>query len=444
MEFVTSMSLEGYQIYGETFLERAQDCLPGPLVVYTESDQLLQVKGVEWRALNEVEGYNWFLDGVSRFPAANGMVSGSFNYRFNVAKFCRKVFAQCHAASICRDRMWWIDADVEFEQPIPEAIFDDALEGVFMAYLGRPKWHSCLSLAGFDNQHEDAARFWANYSMLFITGQIFLLPEWHDSYVVDVLREQLGVSSRNMAAGINLPDGPCNVFDTVMASFANHKKGNIKKKSPGGPQRYAQLIDIMREKQPKRVLEIGTWNGRRAVEMNEAVEGGIEYVGFDLFEFANEESDEREKNVKPHFSARDVLQFLTEQGVNVTGLHVGDTRESLPKFIETSPDKFDLIFIDGGHSVETIRSDLDASLALIAPCGTIVLDDWYEGGIDTKQFGCNAVLEVLMGGGLNAPNAAALANIPTKHLSLKFHLLPVADKVQGGGTVKMVRLDVDF
>ena len=424
MEFVTSMSMEGYELYGREFLERAMECLPGPLIVYTESEKLFEVKGVDWRSLNEVEGYQWFLDGIDRFPVTNGMVSGSHNYRFNLAKFCRKVFAQCHAASLCRGRMWWIDADVVFEKPIEKEFFDDALAGVFMAYLGRPKWHSCLSLAGFDNRHDDAARFWANYSMMFLTGQVLLLPEWHDSYVVDFVRESLGVSSTDMAAGLALPDGPCNVFDVVMEGYAKHKKGNLKKQT-NGPKRYAQLIDIVREKQPKRVLEIGTWNGQRAVEMNEVVQGGIEYVGFDLFEFANEESDEREKNVKPHFAVRDVLQYLTQHGVNVTGLHVGDTRESLPVFIEKNPPKFDLIFIDGGHSVETIRSDLDHCLKLIAPGGTIVLDDWYEGGIDTEKFGCNVpLLDDAVAG--------------------YFEVLPIADPVKDGGTVKMVRLDVDL
>ena len=67
MEFVTSMSMEGYELYGREFLERAMECLPGPLAVYTENDKLFEVKGVDWRSLNEVEGYHWFLDGIDRF-----------------------------------------------------------------------------------------------------------------------------------------------------------------------------------------------------------------------------------------------------------------------------------------------------------------------------------------------------------------------------------------
>ena len=418
-QFITSMSRDGYDQYGQQFLERAKACLPGDLAVYTEDASLLDVAGVEWRDLNEVEGFGWFRDGLGRFPVANGFISGSFNYRFNVNKFCAKVFSQVHAATLCRSELWWIDADVEFHNPIPASFFDNALDGVFMAYLGRPGWHSCLSLAGFNNQHSDAARFWANYGLLFVTGQVLLLPEWHDSYVVDFLRDTLSLQSRNMAAGLALPDGPCNVFDDVLKGFANHNKGNLKK--TGGPVRYRQLIDIARQKRPRRVLEIGTWNGRRAIDINSAVPGGIEYVGFDLFEFANDKTDAEEKNVKPHHGVNGVLQRLMAGGVNVEGLHVGNTRDSLPKYVETNPEKFDLIFIDGGHSVETIASDLDACLQLIAPGGVMVLDDWYEGGdIDTNLWGCNRAV---------------------KALGLDFELLMIADPVRGGGTTQMVRID---
>ena len=409
--FVTSMSAAGYEQYGKTFLERAGECLPGKLVVYTESGVPVEPHGVEWRDLHETDGYDWFQDGIARFQVAHGRVSGAArNYRYDIAKFCRKSFAQIDAASVEKGELWWIDADVVFREPIPESFFSDALEGVFLAYLGRPGWHSCLSLAGFNNRHEDAARFWANYTMLYVTGQVLLLPEWHDSYIVDFIRNGLGVSSRNMAANIPLENGPVNVFDRVLDGKAIHKKGNLKKE----PARYEQLMKIVRERQPRRVLEIGTWDGGRAIAMNEAAPG-IEYHGFDLFELADETTDEEEMNVKAHHHAQAVAQRLTEAQVNAK-LYVGNTRESLPRFMEQSNKKFDLIFIDGGHSVETIASDLACCLKMIEPHGVIVMDDWYEGPIDTEQFGCNK---------------------PLLESGLAHEVLPIADPVKGGGVVKM-------
>ncbi len=69
----------------------------------------------------------------------------------------------------------------------------------------------------------------------------------------------------------------------------------------------------------------------------------------------------------------------------------------------------DFVFIDGGHSVETIRGDYEA----VKGSKIIVLDDYYLGGVDTAKFGCNDVIK----------------NIPHT-------VLPQADRY-GGRSVKM-------
>lgn len=415
-QFITSMSDKLYREYGRQFLERAKECLPGEVIVYTESKIPENTHDVQWRDLHLVEGHDWFLDGIDRFPVMSGAISGApRNYRYDIAKFCHKSFAQLHAASVNQGEMWWIDSDVELLKPIPDEFFTDALNGTFMAYMDRPKWHSCASLLGFNNSHEDSARFWANYYMIYMTGQVFLLPEWHDSYLVDFIRTSLEVSAKDMAAGYDLGGGPVNVFDVVLDGYARHLKGNRKRMV--APARYKQLIDIVTTLQPRRVLEVGTWNGGRAIAMNEAAPG-LKYFGFDLFETATAESDEEEKNVKPHHDVLSVSKRLEEAGVDGE-LFVGNTRHSLPQFIKENPKPFDLIFIDGGHSIETIESDLDHCLKIIEPGGVIVMDDWYSDEIDTEKFGCNKVLEKRM---------------------IPFAILPIADPVAGGGSVKMVVL----
>jgi hypothetical protein len=45
-------------------------------------------------------------------------------------------------------------------------------------------------------------------------------------------------------------------------------------------------------------------------------------------------------------------------------------------------------FVDGGHSVETIASDI----ANLEGSRIIVLDDYYVSGVDTSLFGCNRVI----------------------------------------------------
>lgn len=182
--------------------------------------------------------------------------------------------------------------------------------------------------------------------------------------------------------------------------------------------RYNQLIDIIRDIRPREIVEVGTWNGIRAMLMAEEAlkhQEQVHYTGFDLFEHATEETDKREFNVKPHVSAKKVaeqLEAFSEQHKGFSyELIVGDTNETLRDF-NGNPD---LAFVDGGHSIATIRNDVDS----LRCAKLVVVDDFYtpdEGGKcpDLTKYGCNSVVE-----GLN------------------YTLLPVKDRVKDGGYVQM-------
>ena len=86
-------------------------------------------------------------------------------------------------------------------------------------------------------------------------------------------------------------------------------------------------------------------------------------------------------------------------------LTAGNTRETLKDMA------VDFAFIDGGHSIETIRGDYEA----LKYSRFILFDDYYEGGIDIEKFGCNEIIR------------------PLEHV-----VLPVGDPVSGGGITKFV------
>jgi predicted O-methyltransferase YrrM len=151
--------------------------------------------------------------------------------------------------------------------------------------------------------------------------------------------------------------------------------------------RYQELINLCHAIRPRRVLEIGTWNGQRATEL---CAKGATYVGFDLFEEANDETDQEEKNVKPHHTKEEVSELLTSKGVEHE-LIQGNTRETLPAY-EGEP--FDFVFIDGGHSIETIRSDwAEVQRMLDSDGAVVVFDDYYEEMEDTHLWGCNSLVD---------------------------------------------------
>lgn len=150
--------------------------------------------------------------------------------------------------------------------------------------------------------------------------------------------------------------------------------------------RYRQLLEIVRDLKPKHIIEIGTWNGKRAIEMMAV--SNCYYTGFDLFEEATKESDEKEFNVKAHNGMINVAKSIETAGFSKFCLIRGNTNETLKTYFE-NPHSFDFAFIDGGHSVETIENDFKWISDNIDDGGTIIINGWYDPPLE--GLGCNFV-----------------------------------------------------
>ena len=166
--------------------------------------------------------------------------------------------------------------------------------------------------------------------------------------------------------------------------------------------RYEVLSKIIEAHAPRTILEVGCWNGIRAMELIRVARTKrkrVHYVGYDLFEDATQETDAAELNVKPHFPVAEVEKSLTAFAKSLKGvsfkLHKGNTRETLHgKDALAGLRRPILAFIDGGHSVDTIRGDYSA----LKTADILVMDDFYnkdEKGLcpDTEKFGCNKVIK---------------------------------------------------
>jgi len=178
--------------------------------------------------------------------------------------------------------------------------------------------------------------------------------------------------------------------------------------------RYNQILTVIDEIKPKKIIEIGTWNGMRAIQLIKHASrwnDKIEYIGYDLFEDATGETDKQEFNVKPHNKFENVLKFIKDHVPKESRISLvkGNTRETLK--YQTA----DLVWLDGGHSIETIRNDFN----VLRDCRCVLLDDYYTGAkIDIKKFGCNFIKDDVGG-----------------------KVLPLKDGVHGGGFVQILRID---
>lgn len=154
--------------------------------------------------------------------------------------------------------------------------------------------------------------------------------------------------------------------------------------------RYKNIFDIINEIKPQTIMEIGTWNGVNAVKMIKTAQrwrDSVCYYGFDLFE----DFTEAKKEFCPKIPAKyeDVVNRFSDIHCRVE-LIKGNTHKTLAKFVATP---IDLIFMDGGHSLETIQSDWNNIQKFISVKTTILLDDYY---INRNDVGCQNLVKDLI------------------------------------------------
>jgi len=408
LKFVTSMNRRMYDEYGEIMMDTFSQYWPsGELHVYTEDDFFPYNNArIVYHDLMQVEGMADFLEGIKHFPVFYGLIGEVKNYKYNINAFCRKVYAQIDAAKDYKGYLFWVDADIKTFKSIPAVNLEEYMRGCFMAVMKRKTWHLCSSFVGWDCSHAFSASWWEHYKNMYKTGSVFMLPQWDDAFVLEKTIEDL-VGVKNIAEHVN-GEGPYNVFDGVFEGYATHDKGPTKH-----AVRYIHLLEIVKQMKPKRILEIGTWSGARARQMLE-LSPNSEYFGFDLFEEATDETDKEEKNVKKHYSLDDVTERLN--GLNAR-LYKGNSRNTLKEYLdEYGENSADCVFIDGGHSVETIQSDYDYAKKIVQKNGIIIFDDFYTEMPDEelKLYGAQEILK-----------------------NEEYYLMPTRDHVKGGGRVQM-------
>lgn len=158
--------------------------------------------------------------------------------------------------------------------------------------------------------------------------------------------------------------------------------------------RYHTLLELIAVFKPQSIVEVGTWSGENAIRMIKAAHRNhekIDYIGYDLFEDATAQTDAEEFNVKEHHTQA-AVQAKLEKACPFAEIALvkGNTRQTLTSITA------DFAFIDGGHSIETIRHDYEA----VKHSGVIVFDDFYsplpDGQMpDIQKIGCNLIVSEL-------------------------------------------------
>lgn len=445
--FVTSFSESGYHEYAKTMLESVVDKWNPKdfkLVAYYHDFDINSVSppqgdAIEYRNLNDVTEMLHYRE---RMKIHDGTEGGKmpYNWRLDAIKWCHKVYAMTDLAFEMMEEeydesnwMIWIDADTVTHKLLKKDRVARWLpDKVDLVHLGRKDVdYSETSFMGFNLAHHNTCSLLADLRGAYTIGETVAYREWHDGFIFERLLniyKAHGMLTHNMsehAKGLNAFE------QSLLAEYFTHYKGNLKKNannmqvSPDvtGPKRYKQLADMVRFYKPKIIVETGTWNGGRAIEMALAAfesQDKVHYLGFDLFEEATEELDKYEMNSKPHNTIEAVKNRLEEfaakmeeRGKKFTfKLHKGDTKQTLARCKAVK--KADFAYIDGGHSYETVSSDYK----FLKHIPVTVFDDYFS-----KDAQGNLPLEENLGVNKLIKEIKAFAKV----------VLPSSDGVLGGG-----------
>ena len=457
VRFVTSFSGKHYDIYAKKMLDSVVEHWADDLklIVYYDTVTEEQKKDfpkspiIEYRDLDKVEDRAIFLDKMKGYDGtSNGQMP--YDFRMDALRFCHKVYALTdYFLEISENEAkggWliWMDADVLTTSSLSEEILFQAFpKDSELIHLGRTDIDfSETGFIGFNLDTMHSHYFLADIRGCYDIGEVLAYREWTDAFIMTrfiKIYAAHGMKVHNLSEGAS---GLAVFPQSKLADFMIHYKGNLKNTigedivTPDvNLPRYHQFAVLIREYKPKRIVEVGTWNGGRAIEMALAAfenSKRVHYTGFDLFEDATFEIDRKEQNTKPHnnFDAvkkrlEDFAGKMKEDKKTFTfTLLKGDSKETMPK-AKKELKKADFAFIDGGHSEETILSDYENLIHV----PVVALDDYYSKDINDKipgdEFlGTNRLVESLKG--------------------TRIFVLPSQDKVKDGGTVHLaVRLKTD-
>ena len=239
---VTTFHAAGYAQYGKRFLESFDAHWPADVALHVYGENITPTGFSDrifiYNLLAQIPQLAAFKARHKDIEAHNGIYEdGEYGYRMDAVRFAHKVFALAHCALTIKedaDVLFWIDADTVTFKDIPEEFFDEVLpDGCYTSYLGRVQTYSECGFVGYDLNHPAHDEFMTFWRQLYLDDSLFELPEWHDSFVYDLIRrtfeDQGKFKSHDIAANAPLSSHP--FINSVLGNFMDHLKGDERKEA---------------------------------------------------------------------------------------------------------------------------------------------------------------------------------------------------------------------
>jgi predicted O-methyltransferase YrrM len=140
--------------------------------------------------------------------------------------------------------------------------------------------------------------------------------------------------------------------------------------NPGDRRALFYLVGALK---PVSILEIGTHVGASTVHIGAAMSPGSRLITVDMHD-VNDGPAAWWRTARLQRSPGQMLAELN------AGLDVSFVKSDSVAFLNRTDQRFDLIFLDGDHAMETVLEELPLSLRKLSPNGVILLHDYFPNG----------------------------------------------------------------
>lgn len=206
---VTTFHEEGLKKYGQKMIDTFSENWPAEVTLYLYPENCNPVLPASDRIqvipLESVKELNDFKNRWKNVPKANGDVSNDpirsrrkdsgKGFKWHAVRFAHKVYAifDC-AKKIDADILIWMDADTICHSPISLADINRMIPADSeLCYLGRKGKYSECGLYSMNIKCKNIKNFLQEFQRMYDDAEngIFLLDEWHDSFVFDDVRNKI-------------------------------------------------------------------------------------------------------------------------------------------------------------------------------------------------------------------------------------------------------------
>lgn len=223
------MNEDGYSRYGRSMIDSWHRYWPHyiQLDVYCEGFDLPEKN---WSGINQIDLHDACPELVAFKERHNNRPDqqNPKELALGAVRFSHKSFAVIHACMNNPDKtVIWLDADTVTHTPVTSQFLDSLLpEDHYTSFLGRQNNYTECGFVMYDTSSQFNQEFMMLWKSLYVSDQIFQLPQWHDCLAYDTVRihlEQQGMKTFNIT-----PEGKDydHVFiNSPLGTVMDHLKG---------------------------------------------------------------------------------------------------------------------------------------------------------------------------------------------------------------------------